>query len=199
VKTFRPLLFALAILCLPTGCALSRSVVKAPAATTRAGDATVTQSGYASTPATAASDTQSATVPIPAGSHVVFNEKLGTLGVTLSTDSTLTLTTRRDTVTGPQAFTPPAPPTPADEAKGKAALWLRLGMVGGIAAVIFGFWKGWDLIGIGGGAIAAACFIGLSLEGIPLWLWIVFGIGAALAVTGPALWHLKLKKLAPAT
>jgi len=193
MKALLPFLFALVFLLMPTGCKLVPYVAKSPKATTTTGNATVTQTGDAATPAKAQSDTQTAVLPVPAGSVVTVNESAGTLGVTLATDSTLTLSTRRDVVTGPQSFTLPAPPTPSDEAKGKAALWLRLGLVAGLAAGGFGLVKGWDLLGIGGACVAGACFLGLSIEAIPVWLWVVLGVGGALAVTGPALWHWKLK------
>lgn len=195
MKTLLPVLFAVFFLCLPSGCALVKRTAKSPAATTTAGDATVSQTGDAAIPAKAWSVTNAASVPLPSGSEITFNEKLGTLSVKLSGETILTTTHRTDHATGPQAFTPPAPPTPSDEAKGKAVLWLRLGLVAGLALGAFGLVKGWDLLGLGGGCIAAACFLGLSIEAIPVWLWTVFGVGAALAVVGPALWHLKLKKL----
>lgn len=195
MKTLLPLIFALFFLCLPAGCAVGRHVVT-PAARSTAGAASIMQTGDAAKPAQAATNTQSASVPIPAGSTVVFNDKLGTLAVTLSGETILHTETRTDTVTGPQAFTPPAPPTPTDEAKGKAALWLRIGLVVGIAAGGFGLVERWSLVALGGGSVAAACFLGLSIEAIPGWLWAVLGIGGALAVAGPIIWHTKVKPAA---
>jgi hypothetical protein len=196
MKTYLPFLFAVVFLCLPSGCALSR-VVKAPTATTTTGNATVTQTGNAATPAKAESDTQSAVVPIPSGSTVVFNEKLGTLAVTLSTDSTLTMTTRRDVVTGPQAFTPPAPPTPSEVADGHAVWVYRLALLIGGAAALFGLVRGWDFVMWGGGAVAGAAGVGLFVQSHPLLVGVIGG-GVALAVAGVVIWHTKLKHAAPA-
>ncbi len=185
------ILFALALVMLLPGCAIG---ARAPAARSTAGSAHIQQTGDAAQPAKASSDATAAKVPLPAGSVVSFAAD-GSMSAKLSGESLFSAETRRDTVTGPQAFTPAAPPTPAEEAKGKAALWLRLGLVAGLAAGAFGLVKGWDLLGLGGGAVAGACFLGLSIEEMPVWLWIVLGVGGALAVAGPSLWHLRLKKL----
>jgi MFS family permease len=70
---------------------------------------------------------------------------------------------------------------------------MRLGLVAGIAAGVFGLVKGWDFVAWGGGAIAAGCVAGMALASVPPWLWAVFGVGAAACVIGPVIWHTKLK------
>lgn len=194
MKTFLPLLFAVFFLCLPSGCALVTARPKPPAGASQAGEVKVEQKGDAAVPAKAWSVTNAATVPLPAGSEVTFNEKLGTLSVKLSGETILTTTMRTDHAEGPQAFTPPAPPTPSDEANGRAVLLMRLGVVAGIAAGLFGLVRGWDFVMYGGGAVAGACLFGLFVERHPV-LFIVAGAGVAAAVVGPWIYHTKLKRV----
>jgi len=73
-------------------------------------------------------------------------------------------------------------------------IWFWIGTLVGLAAGIFGLVRGWDLIMYGGGAIAAACLFAIFVQNYP-WILAIIGIGAALAVAGPYLWHTKVKHL----
>lgn len=81
-------------------------------------DGTVTQSGDAQVPGTVTKGKTQTDVTLPAGTILTFNESLGTVSITLSGNSRLTQSGERVEAKGPTAFTPPAPPTPQDLAKG---------------------------------------------------------------------------------
>lgn len=169
--------------------------VKAPTATiTTPAGASVTQTGDAQAPARLDTATESRRVPLPAGSAIVFDEKLGTTTISLSRDVVLTSEARTESAQAPQAFTPPKPPTASEQADARATLWYRLGLAAGLVAGIFGLVRGWDWIALGGGAIAGACAFALFIQRHPV-LFTVMGIGAALMVAGPYIWHRVLKHL----
>lgn len=182
--------FAMALAVFLPGCATRAA--KSPAGESRAGAVSVSQTGDAHTPAKASSDTQTASVPLPSGSSVTFNEKLGTVSATLAADSIFTVETRRDLVTGPQAFTPPAPPSPSDLANGRAVWFYRVALFAGIAAAVFGLVRGWNFVMYGGGAVSAASCAGLFMQSHPLLAGVIGG-GVALAVSGVWIWHTRLK------
>lgn len=194
---FAALAAVLLVLLSFTGCSSVPRSAKSPAGESRAGEVSVSQSGDAAQPASAASATQTATIPLPEGSEAVFNEKLGTLSVRLSAQSALTMTTRSDTATGPQAFTPPAPPSPADTATGRAVWVYRIALLVGAAAAVFGLVRGWDFVMYGGASVAVAAVIGLFVASHPV-LVAVIGAGVAFAAAGVLIWHLRLKKHSPA-
>jgi hypothetical protein len=186
------------LLAIATGCATGRHAAsRSPSATTTTpAGVTFKQTGDAATPATSTTTNGRSSFTIPAGVPVSILPD-GTAAFT--TPEPVTFSASFDTLraTGPQAFTPPAPPTPTDEAAGRASLWFRLGLAAGAALGIFGLVKGWDAVALGGGAVAAACLVALSLAAIPVWVWIALGVGAAAIVGGPALWHLRIKHLTP--
>lgn len=178
------------------GCGLVHRVVTPPAATvTLAGGAGLTQTGDAQTPAKVTSDTTVSTVPVPAGSTVIVDEKKpGVISVLLAGQSEIKTQARKETAEAPQAFKPAAPPTPSEEADGKATLYYRIGVALGIAVGAFGLVRGWDLMMYGGGIVAAACLAALFFQKHPV-ITALIGAGVAVAVVGPILWHTKLKHL----
>lgn len=183
--------FCLALLC---GCASLPREPKPPAATIAAGGSSVTQTGTADVPARAEVMEESRSVPLPSGSELLIDERAGTVSVRLSSATTLTSATRTERAEAPRAYQPRAPPTPSDLADGRATLLYRVGLAVGLALGVFGLVRGWDLVMYGGGAIAAACAAGLFVARHPT-LFAVIGLGAALAVVGPIIWHAKLKRL----
>lgn len=121
---FRVLLLS-ALLSGASGCSTLRKVISPSSASTTPGGVTLTQTGDAVKPATVSTETETKTVPLPAGTDVIFDEKLDTVTLRLSKDSTLLSSKKTELATGPQAFTPPAPPTPAELATGanKSRTW----------------------------------------------------------------------------
>lgn len=174
--------------------------VSAPAGMVEAGGSKLTQTGAAQVPASAETVTNRATIPLPKGTEIrvvpVFPDRPEQgFAFTLPEAAPLMVESTAERVKGPQAFTPPAPPSPAEISTGRAVLGYRIGLALGIAAAIFGLVRGWDLVMYGGGAIAAGCAFGLFVQSHPV-LFALLGVGVALAVVGPWLWHSKLKKLA---
>jgi hypothetical protein len=150
------------------------------------------QDGLAQKPATATETTTQAAATVPPGVPVTAHPD-GSITWTTAAPLSVVTTRTESAATGPAAFEPPAPATPTEEAAGLASLWMRLGLVAGIAAGVFGLVKGWDFVAWGGGAIAAGCVAGMALASVPPWLWLVFGVGAAACIIGPVIWHTKLK------
>lgn len=185
------------------GCSVLSTFKKAvsPAATVTAGSTSVTQKGDALVPAVARTDSKKETLVIPAGSVVWQDAATGQLRYRLGADAPLVTETKAEQVSGATAFTPPKPPTAAEEADAKADFWTVLvyrgGMVVGIAAAIYGAMHAWPFVMWGGGAVGVACLFGLFVKSSPF-LLVVIGIGLALKVAGPLLWHFKLKPLVSA-
>lgn len=141
-------------------------------------------------------------VTIPEASTIVFNEKLGTMTLTFSKASEITVSKNETAIQGPVAFTPEKGPTVAEESKAKADFWtllgLRVGTAVGTALAVFGLVRMWNLVMYGGVAIAAACLFGLFVHSHPV-LLLFIGLGVAAVVIGPTVWHLQIKKLVPPT
>lgn len=174
---------------------------RGPFASIRSGAAELTQTGPALVPAKAETVTNRATIPLPAGTEIrvvpVFPDRPEQgFAFTLPSPAPLTVETVADRVSGPQAFTPPLPPSPSEISTGRAVLAYRIGLALGIAVALFGLVRGWDFVMYGGGTVAAGCAFGLFVESHPV-LFAVLGIGVAVAVVGPYLWHTKLKRLTP--
>lgn len=169
-----------------------------PSATATAGGTSISQDGAAATPAKASETTTQTAATIPPGVRVTASPD-GSLSWVTAAPLSVVTTRTESAATGPAAFTPPAPPTPTEEANGRAAFLMRLGLVAGLAAGAFGLLRGWDVLGWGGVAIAAGCFLGLALQAVPGWLLVIFGGGAAACVLGPLVWHWKLKPRPPLT
>lgn len=176
-----------------SGCATAKRALSIPQAivSTEKGPS-VTQSGTVAVPAKASVVTESKTVPLPAGTEIVFNEKLGTVTLHVSQPTTLKTETKTEKAEAPQSFTPPAPPTPTQEADGKVKVWFWLGMVAGVAVGLFGLVRGWDFVMYGGGAVAGACAFAIFVQSHPI-VTAVIGVGVALAIAGPYVWHKHLK------
>lgn len=156
------------------------------------GSPVVDQSGPVAEPARAAVDTASAVVPIPTGSVVVLPpdaEPSRPVEIRLSAPTELRAESRRETVAGSKSF---SPPTPADEADGRARWVYRIGLALGLAAAAFGLVRGWDLVMTGGAAVAAACACAIFVERHPA-LFAIIGAGLALAAAGVWVWQTKLK------
>lgn len=180
------------------GCSLSaiRRVAIPPKATATAGEASVGQSGEAKAPATAKTEANSQSIPLPAGTIVWADQTTGRLRYTLGKDSVLNATQRTEEAKAPSAFNPPTPPTIGEEKQAQADFWTVLGyragvLVGG-AAALYGMVHAWPMLMWGGAAVAVACLFGLFVKNHPA-LLAVIGIGLALKVVGPVLWHTKLK------
>lgn len=173
-------------------------LAKPPAATIMLpSGAAVTQSGDAQKPASVSTATTTTTLPLPSGTEFVFDQKLpGVVTLRLSHDSALTTETKTEKAEAPQAFTPPLPPSPTEQGQARVHMYFWVALVAGVAAAIFGLVRGWDMVMYGGGAVAAACGFAIFAQSHPVLIGII-GAGAALAVAGPALWHLKLKALEP--
>ena len=137
-----------------------------------------------------------ATLILPGGSTFDFNERLGTVRLTLSKASQMALNRTETAIDGPRSFVPDKAPTISEEKQAQSDYWVNLGMKAGLvlgaAIAIFGLVRGWDFVMYGGAALAAACGFGIFVEKHPTLLFII-GIGSALAVVGPIVWHTKLK------
>ncbi len=189
----------LAILLLLSGCksAPVRHIAQSPLVGIT-GDGSITMSG--DTPAPAKVDTTStgSVMPIPEGSTFVFNEKLGTMSLTVSKATQIALNRKETVVQGAAAFTPDKAPTVKEEKDAQSDYWVKLGLyacvlVGGCSA-IFGLVRGWNLVMIGGIAVLGSGLFGLFIQRHPL-LLLAIGLGVALKFVGPILWHTKLKQL----
>lgn len=180
------------------GCMTARKAISPIAKLVTPSGATVSQTGDAKTPAKVETNTSTRTVPLPAGTRIVFDEKLGTVTLQLSQDSTLRTQTTIEKAEAPQAFTPPAPPTPQEEVAGKVHGWFWVGLVIGVAAGLFGLVRGWDFVMYGGLTVAAACAFALFVQAHPL-VFVLIGLGVALKFVGPILWHTKLKHISKPT
>jgi hypothetical protein len=154
--------------------------------------------GAAKTPAKVNTDTSDTVLTIPEGSNFVFNEKLGTLSLTISKATQMTVKRVETAIEGPVAFDPPKQPTVGEIKDAQAdfytVLALRIGAFLGIAAAIFGLVRGWDFVMLGGGIVAASSLFGLFVQKHPLLVGIIC-VGATLAASGVWVWHTKLKKV----
>lgn len=135
---------------------------------------------------------------LPEGSTFDFNEKLGTIRLTLSKKSQITLNRTETAIEGPKSFTPDKAPTIQEEKRAESDFWtdigMKVGMVLGGAIALFGLVRGWDMVMLGGAAISGASMAGIFLSRNP-GLFLLIGGGLALSVAGPYLWHTKLKNL----
>lgn len=154
--------------------------------------ATLQQSGPAQVPAKVTTTTETKTLPLPSGSDMVFNEKLGTFTLHFAAPSTLQTETKTEHAEAPQSFAPPAPPTPAQEADAKARFYYYLGLVVGVAAAAFGLVRGWDFVMVGGAVVAGACAFALFVQSHPV-IFVLIGIGCALKFAGPYFYHTYIK------
>lgn len=147
----------------------------------------MTQTGDAAVPAHVSTVTTGSQVQVPAGSNMVFDQTLGTWSIKFGLPSTVTASTKVETVDGPKAFTPAAPPTPAAVETAKLVPWLWGGMILGIAVALFGLVRDWNFVMAGGGIVAASCAFGIFVEVHPV-IFILIGVGLVLKVVGPYIW-----------
>lgn len=158
---------------------------------------TLSQSGAAAAPGTASHDTTTETVPLAAGSTVTTAPPApdgtpGPLVVTLSAPAVLTRETTHAQVEGAKAF---SPPTVAEQTDASTRRLFMIGAVIGCAAALFGFAKGFPLVGWGGGVVAVSCALGafwLRLENAAF-AGSGVALGAGLAVAGILCWHFIVK------
>lgn len=139
-----------------------------------------------------------AVIKLPEGSTFDFNEKLGTIRLTISKASQMALNRTETAIEGPKSFTPDKAPTIQEEKQAESDFLMDIGlksaMALGAAIALFGLVRGWDMVMMGGAAISLGSAAGVFLNRNPM-LFMVIGAGAALLVAGPWLWHTKLKKL----
>ncbi len=137
---------------------------------------------------------------LPEGTKLEFNEKLGVFTIVLSKASELAVNRQETAIQGPVSFTPDKAPTVKEESDAKSDFWttlgLRAGAAIGVALAIFGLVRAWDMVMYGGAAVAAGCLFGLFVQKHPV-LLLIIGLGIALVVAGPLIWHTKLKKITP--
>ncbi len=130
---------------------------KPPAATvTMPSGAQLEQTGAAEVPATVTTATEIRSVPLPAGTALVFDEKAGTVTVKLSRDSNLTETITSERAEAPRAFTPSAPPTAAQLAQADGVRWFYAAALLGVVAAGLLVWRGHILAAVLVGAGSAA-------------------------------------------
>lgn len=173
-------------------CSTGRRALPPVAAIATPTGASLTQSGDAAVPASVSTKTATQTMTLPAQSAVWIDAKTGAVEYRLAKDTPLTTTTTTEEAKAPQAFTPPAPPTPTEEKDAQVQVWYRIGVAIGMAAAIFGLVRGWDMVMWGGASVAGACLFGLFVKSHPL-LLVFIGAGIALKFAGPYIWHTQLK------
>ncbi len=170
----------------------------APAATIQTpSGAVLTQKGEAAQPATVTTSAANQSLTLPAGSVVWQDAKSGALAYQLSKDSVLTSSAKAEHVEAPRAFSPPAPPSPAEISDAGSRRMFWAGLVLGVAAALFGLVRDWPFVMLGGSVTAAACGVAIFVQTSPL-IFALIGIGVLLKVLGPVLWHWKLKAVEPA-
>lgn len=137
---------------------------------------------------------------VPEGSRFEFNEKLGVMSLVMAKASEIVVNRVQTAVKGPVAFEPDKGPTIGEEMEAKSDFWtsigLKAGVFLGVSLAIFGLVRGWDYVMYGGVAISIASLFGIFIQKHPA-LLLIIGIGTALAIAGPLIWHTKLKKLEP--
>lgn len=182
-----------------TGCSWLPKVHPPKATITTPSGAVMSQTGDAQIPAKVSVNSAVTTIPLPAGTALsVDPQKPGQVEMKLSAPTVLKTETRLESATAPQAFTPPAPPTPSELAEGKARLWLWIGLCVGVAAGLFGLVRAWNLVMTGGAVTAGACAFGLFIQLHPI-VFVIAGAGLALKIAGPYIWHTQVKPLTTAT
>ncbi len=168
----------------------------APKATVSTPQGSIVQDGPAESPATLETSTTATETPIPPGSRVTIETPPAPAspGPVSSPAPILVSRTNTTHLSGPKAYTPPAPPTPAQHALGVASIWAWAGIALGVAAFAFGLVRGWDLVMTGGICVALGSGA-ILLFGQAPWLFGVIGAGLALKFAGPYLWHRKVKPI----
>jgi len=190
---------------------------RVPSAKARAGSSSITQTGPAAVPAKAETQRATVTLPLPAGTRIEIPSRraetgaagsgdagdLGTspevaridaaVSITLPSPSVLTVDAVSEAVTGPQAFAPPSPPSPAEKATGWAVIAYYAALPIGLIAAGIGVWRMYPLVIVGGLLTSGAAAFGLFVAKNP-WVERLMGAGVVVALLGVCLWHFWLKK-----
>lgn len=152
------------------------------------------QTGDAKAPSNASQVIVESTLPVPSGSTV--RESAAGLVEVVVAGPTEFKQVRTETKL--ETATPNAPPTISEQKDAEADFWTVLGLRAAvtIGSLLFlvGLIRGWDLVAIGGGALAIAGLVGIFIQKHPT-IFVLVGIGAALCVAGPLIWKFKLKPL----
>lgn len=155
---------------------------------------TLWHEGDAETPGSVDVERGETSLEIPAGTSVTI-DAAGVVSFTPAEPVRVHGVRFAASLTGPKAFTPPAPPplpSPGDIADGRAR-WLGwIGLFVGVALVFVGF-KGWPVVGTGGAGVAGASVAVLALSAVPRFVWGIGGGGLILAALGWGLWHYWLR------
>jgi hypothetical protein len=145
-----------------SGCSLSSFRAKPRATITTPQGTKIEQSGNAETPSHVESGQTTTTVPLSANSQVSIvaatPDKPASVTVTSPAPAPLVQVATLETATAPKAFTPPAPPTPAQLAQGdgvRVFYYLAAGLA--LLALVLGY----------AGHVKAAGFAAAGAIGIP--------------------------------
>ena len=153
--------------------------------------------GDATEPAAVEIERGETSLDIPAGTPVQI-DAAGVVTFTAAEPVKLSGVRFAASVRGAKAFPPPAAPTPAEEADGRAR-WLGwIGLFVGVELVFVGL-KGWPMVGTGGAGVAGASVAVLALSAVPRVVWAIGGGGLILAAFGWSLWHFWLRHRQPTT
>lgn len=152
-------LLALVVIVAFSGCSAGRRADPRPPAVTITGPGpdggSLTQTGDAAAPATADTSTGTSGFTIPAGQPVSIAPD-GVVSFTAAVPIQVAAQFSSFRAAGPAAFTPPAPPSPADEARGWGVRAFYLAALG--CALVAGLlaWRGYPLAALctGGAALA---------------------------------------------
>ncbi len=159
--------------------------IPARTAITTPSGAHLEQSGAAAVPATVSSAKDTLTLPLPANSAVAITAATATsparVDVSLTAPTVAQITSTREQATAPKSFTPPAPPSPSEIAKGKGIqLFYYIGGALAVAAVAMLYLehaKAALVAGIGAVAVPGLAVL-LSSE------WAVRALVACVALSG---------------
>ena len=169
---------------------------KSPVAAASTPALKVSQTGDAAIPARAEANTQTTSLPLPAGTEVTVSPATGAVTYRLQADSLARVEFHAERVDAPQAFTPPAPPlppTPAEVAQGFGVRAFWIASLVCVAGAVFLAWQAHFL---------AAGLVGLAAVCLPV-LARFFSSGVAVAVGGAlvaggicffAAWHILAKR-----
>jgi hypothetical protein len=177
------------------GCSLVPARVRPAhvAASFLKGSPKLEQRGDVAAPASAATAQTVTTLPIPAGSTITVAQSepsssanpARAMSVILSQPSELRTETRTETVEGAKSFTPPAPPSPVQLARGQTVVWFGVaGALCGVLAVV-AFVMSFPRAGVSL-AIAAVALPALGALLSSTWALVIGAAGVAAAF---AYWH----------
>ena len=154
------LYFTVFVIACLVGCAngARRVHAVAPAAVITGAGASLTQNGEAQTPAAADTTAGRSALTIPAGTPVSIAPD-GVATFTAALPISLTSSFDRFRATGPAAFTPPAPPTPADEARAAGVRYFYFAALVCLVGSGLAAWAGYPL--------AALC-LGVAVPALPV-------------------------------